>query len=545
MRAPLRLGRAARPVPRAQAARPPGRDRAARLGPRPPGAADHQAVLRPLHAGDLGPRLRAALRRARPRARLPRRAAPVSARSPGRFCIVLHTHMPYVEGYGTWPFGEEWLWEAMATSYLPLLDVLDAAPGRVTLSLTPVLCDQLEARRGGRALPRLPARRAAPRPTAATSRRPRTRRSRASSSAPPGSTPRPPSASRRAAATSCGAFAPHAAWTSAATHAVLPLLATTAGLRLQLETGIAAHRAALRRLARRAVAARVRATRRGSTRSSRRPACTPPASTSPTCSGYGAAGPAAPAAHRRGAAARPDRPGDHGPRLAHERLSLARRLPQHAPLHRAPPHAVGGRRRPLRPRARGGAGARRRGALRRPGRRAGIERGGLCVCALDTELLGHFWHEGVDWLAAVIEACDARRRRARRARRRARRGRSRPRRRRPACRRRAGATRATSARGAGRRRRSSRGAREPPSCGCSAATAPRRPGRRALRELLALQASDWAFGVTRETAGPYPRARADGHAAELERALANPVRDEPLEPQPCTIARPVSPLTSG
>ena len=35
-----------------------------------------------------------------------------------------------------------------------------------------------------------------------------------------------------------------------------------------------------------------------------------------------------------------------------------------------------------------------------------IERGGLCVCALDTELLGHFWHEGVAWLAAVVEACD-------------------------------------------------------------------------------------------------------------------------------------------
>ena len=48
----------------------------------------------------------------------------------------------------------------------------------------------------------------------------------------------------------------------------------------------------------------------------------------------------------------------------------------------------------------------------------------------------------------------------------------------------------------------------------------RRP--RALRELLALQASDWAFGVTRETAGPYSRERADGHAAELERALADP-----------------------
>ena len=52
--------------------------------------------------------------------------------------------MPYVEGYGTWPFGEEWLWEAMAGCYLPLLDLLDeGAP--LTLSLTPVLCDQLEA----------------------------------------------------------------------------------------------------------------------------------------------------------------------------------------------------------------------------------------------------------------------------------------------------------------------------------------------------------------------------------------------------------------
>jgi 1,4-alpha-glucan branching enzyme len=62
-----------------------------------------------------------------------------------RLSIVLHTHMPYVEGFGTWPFGEEWLWEAIATSYLPLLDVLDAHPATVTLSITPVLADQLEA----------------------------------------------------------------------------------------------------------------------------------------------------------------------------------------------------------------------------------------------------------------------------------------------------------------------------------------------------------------------------------------------------------------
>ncbi|HMI68393.1 MAG TPA: hypothetical protein VK510_00275, partial [Solirubrobacteraceae bacterium] len=62
----------------------------------------------------------------------------------GRLAIVLHSHMPYVEGFGTWPFGEEWLWEAIATSYLPLLDVLEDGAS-VTLSLTPVLCDQLEA----------------------------------------------------------------------------------------------------------------------------------------------------------------------------------------------------------------------------------------------------------------------------------------------------------------------------------------------------------------------------------------------------------------
>src|SRR5262245_66359759 len=65
-------------------------------------------------------------------------------RGRGTLAILLHTHMPYVEGFGTWPFGEEWLWEAIAGCYLPLLELLDGgAP--LTLSLTPVLCDQLEA----------------------------------------------------------------------------------------------------------------------------------------------------------------------------------------------------------------------------------------------------------------------------------------------------------------------------------------------------------------------------------------------------------------
>jgi 1,4-alpha-glucan branching enzyme len=45
-------------------------------------------------------------------------------------------------------------------------------------------------------------------------------------------------------------------------------------------------------------------------------------------------------------------------------------------------------------------------------------------------------------------------------------------------------------------------------------------GAHALRELLALQSSDWAFLATREAAGPYARERHDGHLAALDAALA-------------------------
>jgi 1,4-alpha-glucan branching enzyme len=44
-------------------------------------------------------------------------------------------------------------------------------------------------------------------------------------------------------------------------------------------------------------------------------------------------------------------------------------------------------------------------------------------------------------------------------------------------------------------------------------------GARALRELLALQASDWAFLAAREAAGPYARERHHGHLAALNAAL--------------------------
>ena len=49
----------------------------------------------------------------------------------------------------------------------------------------------------------------------------------------------------------------------------------------------------------------------------------------------------------------------------------------------------------------------------------------------------------------------------------------------------------------------------------------------ALRELLALQSSDWAFLITRELAASYGRERAEGHRRALEAALRIP--DAPLD----------------
>jgi 1,4-alpha-glucan branching enzyme len=43
---------------------------------------------------------------------------------------------------------------------------------------------------------------------------------------------------------------------------------------------------------------------------------------------------------------------------------------------------------------------------------------------------------------------------------------------------------------------------------------------RAARELLALQASDWAFQVTYELAGDYPLERVRAHSAGVDDALA-------------------------
>ena len=149
---------------------------------------------------------------------------------------------------------------------------------------------------------------------------------------------------------------------------------------------------------------------------------------------------------------------------------------------------------------------------------AELGRPALAVCAIDTELLGHWWYEGIDWLVAVLEEAE-----------------------------RQGLTIAhlddalerheavpapalpTTTWGTPRDLSTWEGPQvadiawrlrelELRTLGGRAGGA--RPSDRALRELLALQASDWAFQVTRDLAGPYPRDRSAGHAAALEAALA-------------------------
>jgi 1,4-alpha-glucan branching enzyme len=67
----------------------------------------------------------------------------------GTFCLVLHSHLPWLAHHGRWPVGEEWLYQAWAQAYLPVLDVVErlAAEGRrdlLTLGVTPVLAAQLD-----------------------------------------------------------------------------------------------------------------------------------------------------------------------------------------------------------------------------------------------------------------------------------------------------------------------------------------------------------------------------------------------------------------
>lgn len=66
----------------------------------------------------------------------------------GAFTFVLHSHLPYARQAGRWPHGEDWLHEAAAETYIPLLNALnelidEEVPARLTLTLTPILLEQL------------------------------------------------------------------------------------------------------------------------------------------------------------------------------------------------------------------------------------------------------------------------------------------------------------------------------------------------------------------------------------------------------------------
>jgi 1,4-alpha-glucan branching enzyme len=442
----------------------------------------------------------------------------------GELAIVLHSHMPYVEGFGTWPFGEEWLWEAIATSYLPLLDVLEPAhPAPVTLSVTPVLCDQLEA-------------------PGATERcltfleeiRPESHRRDIVGFRHEGqhelAAELERSAAEYAAAAQrirelgdglAGLFGAHPTWTSSATHAILPLLASDSGIGLQVQTGIASHR---RRfgdwdggfwLPECAYApwldplleeAGVRATcveltgifGLGDPRHLR------PLETDEgpvlwpidramialvwSDAGYPAAGAYRDYHELTGHHHRVL--GNDGQPYDHERaVALAR---EHARdfaarvLHR-------------------------------------VADGGVCVCALDTELLGHWWYEGVQWLAAVVDESsrqglilttldDALTRHE------------------PVP---APPNRGVTSWGEGGDLRTWSGPAVADFAWCARTAelrvlaAREHASSRALRELLALQASDWAFLAARDLAGGYPRERAAAHSAAIDEALASGTAESP------------------
>ena len=66
----------------------------------------------------------------------------------GSFVLVLHSHLPYVRMAGRWPHGEEMLHEAVAETYVPLLNALDdlkkaGYSPRLTIGVTPILLEQL------------------------------------------------------------------------------------------------------------------------------------------------------------------------------------------------------------------------------------------------------------------------------------------------------------------------------------------------------------------------------------------------------------------
>ena len=338
-------------------------------------------------------------------------------RPKGELAIVLHTHMPYVEGFGTWPFGEEWLWEAIAGSYLPLLDLLDeGAP--LTLSITPVLCDQLEAPGVGERFEAFvgEVRRrthaediAGLRENGFETLARELERSWAEYEGLLQSF-------RERGGDVLGALGRHAQWTSSATHAVLPLLATDAGIRAQVQTGVDSHRARFDSW----------------NGTSWRPECAHDPYLEPLLEEAGVKATCVELTNRWGLGAREHLRtyvGESGIALVPiDRATIARvwseegypahgsyRDYHHHTVHHHNPWANNGEAYEhdlalglAREHAKEFVAAtiqRLRAANETDDRRSALPGGGLVVCALDTELLGHWWYEGVAWLRAVVEEC--------------------------------------------------------------------------------------------------------------------------------------------
>jgi 1,4-alpha-glucan branching enzyme len=69
-------------------------------------------------------------------------------RPAGFLAITLHAHLPYVIHHGTWPHGIEWLHEAAAETYLPILRLVgnlqrDGITANLNINISPVLLEQL------------------------------------------------------------------------------------------------------------------------------------------------------------------------------------------------------------------------------------------------------------------------------------------------------------------------------------------------------------------------------------------------------------------
>jgi len=68
--------------------------------------------------------------------------------SRGFVTLTLHSHLPYVVNHGTWPHGLEWLCEAAAETYLPLLRIVgelerEGVYLKPNINLSPILLEQL------------------------------------------------------------------------------------------------------------------------------------------------------------------------------------------------------------------------------------------------------------------------------------------------------------------------------------------------------------------------------------------------------------------